>query len=74
MQMTIFHTTTEITIASITTLNATHSGTVSGHMLRITDIFQIIMVLFIIGFGGAFLLSAGLDIKEFIGGEQFYER
>jgi len=73
-QMVMFHTTNEITIASNTTLNSTHEVSVSGHMIRLADIFQIIMVLFVIGFGAAFLLSAGIDIKEYIGGGDFYER
>ena len=73
-QMVMFYTTNEIIIASNTTLNVTYEATVTGHMLRLVDIFQIIMVLCVLGFGGAFLLSAGLDIKEYIRGDEFYER
>ena len=72
-QMVIFYTTNEISTAANTTLNVTHASTVSLHMIRIIDIFKIIMVLCILGFGGAFLLSAGLNLKEYIGGDRFYE-
>ena len=74
MQMVMYNLTTQIIVASNTTLNSTHESTVIGHMLQISDIFQIIMVLMIIGFGAAFLASAGLDIKEYLRGDQFYER
>ena len=73
-QMVMFYTTSEINTATNTTMNATHTATVIGHMFRITDIFQIIMVMYIIGFGAAFLASAGLDIKEYIRRDEFYER
>ena len=72
-QMVIFYTTNEISTSANTTLNVTYASTVSLHMIRIIDIFKIIMVLFILGFGGAFLLSAGLNLKEYIGGDRFYE-
>ena len=69
IQMVFFHTTTEITTASIITLNTTNQLQVSEHMLRFTDIFQTIMTIFIVGFGIAFLLSAGFDLKKYIGGD-----
>lgn len=73
IQMVFFHTTTQINIASNITLNATYQTTVSGHMLRISNIFEIIMTIFIVGIGALFLLTAGLDVKEYIGGDRFYE-
>ena len=74
IQTVFFHTTTQIIIASNTTLNITHEASVLGHMIRFTDIFQIIMTIFIVGLGAAVVLSAGIDLKEYIGVEQFYER
>ena len=74
MQMVMYNLTTQIIVASNTTLNAAHESTVIGHMMQLSDIFEIIMVLMIIGFGAAFLMSAGLDIKEYLRGDQFYER
>lgn len=67
IQMVFFHTTTEINIASNITLNSTYQTIVSGHMLRFSNIFEIIMTIFIVGFGAMVLLSAGIDLNKYIG-------
>lgn len=76
IQTVFFHTTTQITIAANSTLNFTHESSVLGHMIRFSDIFQIIMVIFIIGFGALVLLSLVFDMQErrerlLYGGDQF---